>query len=233
MYNSAIAAASRMSFISSASGGGPAGVNAAPGASLGTWQELGPSNIGGRTRALLVHPTSPSIMYAAGVAGGVWKSINAGATWAQLTDLGLPNLAVTNLVMDPGNPNVIYAGTGEGFFNADAVRGAGIFRTTDAGANWAQLPSTANSDFLLCEPAGDRELYRLETLCGHAHRGFPQHRRRRVLDQSFGRRRRSTAAPMSAFSPIVLWPSSSRPAERSLTARRSQVFSAPSTTTTR
>jgi len=164
MYNSAVVAANQMAFISSASGGGPSGVGAAPGASLGTWQELGPNNIGGRTRALLIHPTSPNIMYAAGVAGGVWKSTNSGGSWTQLTDLGLPNLAVTNLVFDPTNPNVIYAGTGEGVFNADAVRGAGIFKSTDAGVNWAQLPSTANSDFfyvnrLITSPTVGQRLY--------------------------------------------------------------------------
>src|SRR6185312_11487185 len=146
-YRSAINAASQMEQFSSATSRTLPSITAAPGASLGTWSELGPSNIGGRTRAMLIHPTIHSTMYAAGVAGGVWKSTNSGASWTQLTDLGLPNLAVTNLVMDPSTPNVIYAGTGEGFFNADGVRGAGIFKTTDGGTNWTQLASTANSDF--------------------------------------------------------------------------------------
>ena len=37
------------------------------------------------------------------------------------------------MAFDPSNSNTIYAGTGEGFFNADGVRGAGIFKSTDAG----------------------------------------------------------------------------------------------------
>src|SRR5438477_10345792 len=49
--------------------------------------------------------------------------------------------------MDPTSSNVLYAGTGEGIFNIDAVRGAGIFKTADGGATWSQLPSTANGDF--------------------------------------------------------------------------------------
>ena len=120
---------------------------AAPGGALGTWQPLGPGNIGGRTRQLVFHPTNPDIMYAAAVAGGVWKTTDAGASWNPLTDLLIPNIAVNSLAMDPKNPQVLYAGTGEGFFNFDGVRGAGIFKTTDGGATWTQLASTATADF--------------------------------------------------------------------------------------
>lgn len=113
---------------------------------LGTWSSLGPGNIGGRTRAMLVHPQNPSIFYAAGVAGGVWKSTNAGASWTPISDL-IANIAVVSLAFDPKNPNVIYAGTGEGFLNSDGVRGAGIFKTTDAGQTWKRLESTTTSSF--------------------------------------------------------------------------------------
>src|SRR5688572_23461458 len=54
--------------------------------SLGAWTNLGPGNIGGRTRALLIHPDNAQIMYAAGTAGGVWKSTNGGASWTPLGD---------------------------------------------------------------------------------------------------------------------------------------------------
>jgi uncharacterized repeat protein (TIGR01451 family) len=113
---------------------------------LGTWQPLGPGNVGGRTRALIIDPVTPNTMYAAGVAGGVWKSTNGGASWAALDDF-MANIAVTVLAFEPGNSSVIYAGTGEGFFNADAVQGAGIFKSTDAGATWTRLASTTTSDF--------------------------------------------------------------------------------------
>jgi hypothetical protein len=112
----------------------------------GNWTNLGPGNIGGRTRAILIDPNTPATMYAAGVAGGVWKTTNSGGSWTPLTDT-LSNIAVSSLAMDPTNSNIIYAGTGEGFFNADAVRGAGIFKTTDGGANWTYLTTTNTSDF--------------------------------------------------------------------------------------
>ncbi len=110
------------------------------------WTPLGPGNVGGRTRALVIHPRTPDTMFAAGSAGGVWRSVDGGRNWTPLTDL-LPNLAVNALALDPNNPETIYAGTGEGFFNADATRGAGIFRSFDGGNTWRRLEGTGTPDF--------------------------------------------------------------------------------------
>ena len=115
-------------------------------AALPSWTSLGPGNVGGRTRAIVINPTTPATMYAAGVAGGVWKTTNGGGSWTPTSDL-ISNLAVNSLAMDPTNPNTLYAGTGEGFFNVDSVRGAGIFKTTDGGATWNQLAGTTSTDF--------------------------------------------------------------------------------------
>lgn len=113
---------------------------------LGTWTALGPGNIGGRTRSILINPNDPNIMYAAGVAGGVWKTTNAGTTWTPIADL-IANIAVASMAFDPKNPNTIYVGTGEGFSNSDSVRGAGIFKTIDGGTTWSRLPNTGTLDF--------------------------------------------------------------------------------------
>jgi photosystem II stability/assembly factor-like uncharacterized protein len=107
-----------------------------------TWTELGPHNVGGRTRAMVIDPSDPNVMYAAGVRGGVWKSTDAGANWLVTDDL-MANLAVSALAMDPTDPNILYAGTGEGVFGGNSsARGEGIFKTVDGGANWVQLAST-------------------------------------------------------------------------------------------
>jgi len=113
------------------------------------WVERGPSNVGGRTRALVVDPSDANYKtwFAGAVGGGVWKTTDAGTTWFPLTD-NMPNLAVTCLEMAQSNNNVLYAGTGEGFNNADAIEGNGIMKTIDKGATWTQLASTVlNSDF--------------------------------------------------------------------------------------
>jgi photosystem II stability/assembly factor-like uncharacterized protein len=120
--------------------------------SSGAWTFLGPGNVGGRTRALLIDPDDTKTMYAAAVSGGVWKTTNGGTSWAATGD-AMANLAINSLTFDPTNARVIYAGTGEGYFReivrgtALPIRGDGIFVTIDAGATWQQLASTNNSDF--------------------------------------------------------------------------------------
>jgi hypothetical protein len=151
-------------FPNGTGGGGAGDGSASTSGALGTWQSIGPGNVGGRTRALVIDPVNPDVMYAAGVAGGVWKTTNAGTSWSPLNDF-LANIAVTVLAMDPSNPNTIYAGTGEGFFNADGVRGAGIFKTVDAGAHWTRLSATAsNTNFffindIVVSPANAQHIY--------------------------------------------------------------------------
>jgi photosystem II stability/assembly factor-like uncharacterized protein len=110
------------------------------------WTWLGPGNIGGRLRSIVIHPTTPSTMYVGSVCGGVWKTINAGTNWFPCNDF-MANLAIGCLVLDSANSDLIYAGTGEGFGNSDSLRGAGIFKTTNGGTNWTQLPTTASSSF--------------------------------------------------------------------------------------
>ena len=115
-----------------------------PGAAA-TWITLGPGNIGGRTRSIVVHPQKAQTLWAASAGGGVWRTSDGGAHWEPVDDF-MANLAVTTLTLDPTNPDVIYAGTGEGFSNTDALRGAGIFRTAD-GLHWQQIPSTTGANF--------------------------------------------------------------------------------------
>ncbi|MGE0131648.1 MAG: BACON domain-containing carbohydrate-binding protein [Blastocatellales bacterium] len=127
------------------------------------WTELGPGNLGGRTRALIIHPTNHDTMYAAAASGGVWKTADGGASWKPLTDV-IANIAVNSLAIDRNNPDVLYAGTGEGFFNFDAIRGAGIFKSADGGVTWSRLMATATPDFhyvndIIVSPTDGRRVY--------------------------------------------------------------------------
>ena len=118
-----------------------------------SWTSIGPGNVGGRIRAMVIDPVDPLIMYVGGVTGGMWKTTNGGASWFALSDF-MANLAIHSLVIDPADRTILYAGTGEEF------RGAGVFKSTDSGATWAQIASTATSDFyyvrrmVIARPAG-------------------------------------------------------------------------------
>ncbi len=124
-----------------------------PSAGDAPWTWLGPGNIGGRLRAVVIHPTTPNTMWIGSCSGGIWKTTDGGALWNPMDDF-LPSLSIGCMIVDPFSPDTLYAGTGEGFFetiegssNTAAIRGAGIFKTTNGGTNWQQLASTATPDF--------------------------------------------------------------------------------------
>lgn len=113
--------------------------------------ERGPINIGGRTRTILIDRNDPSgkTVWAGSVSGGLWKTNDITEDppqWIVVNDY-LANLAVGSMAQDPNNPQIMYLGTGEGFPNFEAVRGIGIFKSTDGGDTWDLLSSTDNTIF--------------------------------------------------------------------------------------
>jgi len=116
-------------------------------------EEFGPGNFGGRVRGIVVHPTQPDRILIGGVLGGVWRTDDGGVTWTPSDDF-MSNLAISCLAYDPVDPETVYAGTGEGFFNIDAASGAGIFVSTDFGVTWSLLPATDSDDFVYVNRMG-------------------------------------------------------------------------------
>jgi len=118
----------------------------------GDWESLGPTNVGGRTRAIVIDPNRPSSVYLGAVSGGVWKSNSGGERW-KFVGQGLENIAVNSMVMNPRDSRTVLLGTGEGYFREEVrgtglpLRGGGIFRTTDAARTWERLPGTDTEDF--------------------------------------------------------------------------------------
>lgn len=118
----------------------------------GQWKPLGPGNVGGRMRTIVIDPGDPDRMLVGGVSGGVWRTENAGGSWEPVGD-DLQNVAVNSMVMSPADPRTVYIGTGEGYFREDVrgtglpLRGGGIFRSDDRGDSWHRLPGTDTRDF--------------------------------------------------------------------------------------
>ena len=126
------------------------------------WSALGPGNIGGRVRSIVISPSNSSILLAGSVSGGIWKTTNGGASWSPKTDaVGI--LSIGSMVIDPTNSGVVYAGTGEGWANVDAIYGGGIYKSTDFGDTWTLLSSTIGASIthfgnimkLAADPSGN------------------------------------------------------------------------------
>ncbi len=115
-----------------------------------TWTQLGPRPIineywsgsddaSGRVVSIAPHPVDPNTCYIASASGGVWKTTDGGLNWIPLTD----ELATLNhgaVALDPSDPEVVYAGTGEYPLN---VTGGGLFRSLDGGQNWERIATTS------------------------------------------------------------------------------------------
>ncbi|MBI4547120.1 MAG: T9SS type A sorting domain-containing protein [Ignavibacteriae bacterium] len=110
-----------------------------------SWQSVGPTNISGRVRSIAVDPAHPDTMYCGSVSGGIWKTTDGGLSWLPKTD-DASNLVIGTMVIDPTNSNIIYAGTGEGYFNFDALRGVGVLKSTDGGGTWTVLNNFLTPD---------------------------------------------------------------------------------------
>jgi hypothetical protein len=106
-----------------------------------SWVERGPTNVGGRTRAIMFDPNDPTreTVFAGGVSGGLWKNTaisNAGSTWTRVNIAD--NLNVSSLTFDPNNTNIFYVGTGECYTAGDAG-GNGVWKSINAGSTWTRV----------------------------------------------------------------------------------------------
>jgi photosystem II stability/assembly factor-like uncharacterized protein len=116
---------------------------------LDSMVEIGPVNIGGRTRAVLWNRTNADHLLVGAISGGLWNSNSRGRSWNVVNDYEV-NLNITCITHNPFNADVIYYGTGEGAGNSSGAPGAGIFKSTDGGKTFKQLPATIDGTFDYC-----------------------------------------------------------------------------------
>ena len=116
------------------------------------WNEVGPNDVGGRTRALAIDVTNSNIVIAGGVSGGIWKSTDKGTTW-QLKSSN-EAYSITSIVQDPRNgfTNNWYACGGELNGNSASDRGFtaryygnGLYKSTDNGETWSSIENSKSN----------------------------------------------------------------------------------------
>lgn len=117
------------------------------------FRSIGPAATGGRVHDIEVDPKDPSTMYVATATGGIWKTTNKGTTWTSIFD-GQPENTFGDLAIVPGNPNIIWAGSGEQNNRQSSSWGSGVYRSTDAGRSWIHvgLTSTASIGRVVAHP---------------------------------------------------------------------------------
>ncbi|MGI9103560.1 MAG: VPS10 domain-containing protein [Terriglobales bacterium] len=101
------------------------------------WRGIGPYR-GGRVLAVSGVPGDPNVFYFGGVAGGVWKTIDAGANWKPLTDKE-PISSIGSIAVSESDHNTIYIGTGEACIRGNITYGDGVWKTVDGGRSWKNV----------------------------------------------------------------------------------------------
>jgi trimeric autotransporter adhesin len=116
----------------------------------------------GRVRAIWVDlaDATNKTVWVGGVDGGIWKTTDvtaSPASWTPVNDY-MANLAISSICQDPTNTNIMYCGTGEKTFNVDAVKGGGLWKSTDHGVTWSLLSTTTafwNISKVICDNSGN------------------------------------------------------------------------------
>ncbi|HEV7232580.1 MAG TPA: glycoside hydrolase, partial [Bacteroidia bacterium] len=101
------------------------------------WRMIGPYR-GGRTVGAAGIASQPNVFYMGVNNGGIWKTNDCGRTWNPVFD-DQSTGSIGDVAVAPSNPNVIYAGSGEGLQRPDLSTGNGMYRSSDAGKTWTHL----------------------------------------------------------------------------------------------
>ena len=90
---------------------------------------------GGRSAAVTGVPGKPNLFYFGATGGGVWRTMDGGRTWENISD-GYFGGSIGAVEVAQSDPNVIYAGGGEKTVRGNVSSGYGVWKTVDAGKTW-------------------------------------------------------------------------------------------------
>ena len=102
------------------------------------YRSIGPAR-GGRVTTVTGVPSQPFTFYMGSTGGGVWKTVDAGQNWGNVTDgqIGVGSMGAIDV--SQSDPNTIYIGTGSDGFRSNVSIGDGVYKSTDAGKTWAPV----------------------------------------------------------------------------------------------
>lgn len=124
------------------------------------WTVQGPGNIGARINTIEPHTTNPNIIYVGYSGGGIWKTTDGGAAWSPVFDKQ-DFLSIGDIALDPQNPEIVYAGTGDPNISAYPFIGDGLWKSTNGGQTWQHLGLTEARIItkIIIDPSDSKILY--------------------------------------------------------------------------
>jgi photosystem II stability/assembly factor-like uncharacterized protein len=102
------------------------------------WQNVGPDR-GGRSQAVAGSDARPLEYYFGATGGGLWKTTDAGQTWAPVTDGQIGSSSVGAVQVCEADPDVVYVGMGETELRGNIMQGDGVYKSTDGGKTWRHV----------------------------------------------------------------------------------------------
>ena len=102
------------------------------------WRSIGPYR-GGRVTAVTGVVGQPRTFFLGGTGGGVWKTVDGGITWRNVSDGQIATGSVGAMAVAESDPNVVYAGMGESCIRGNVSHGDGVYRSSDAGRTWTHV----------------------------------------------------------------------------------------------
>ena len=124
------------------------------------FREIGPAIMGGRVDDFAVVESDPRIIYVGSAAGGVFKTINGGASWDPIFD-DQPNSTIGDIALAPSDPSIVWVGTGEPNNRQSSSWGNGIYKSMDAGKTWTHmgLKDTHHIGRVIVHPTNPNTVY--------------------------------------------------------------------------
>jgi photosystem II stability/assembly factor-like uncharacterized protein len=139
---------------------------------------IGPAVTSGRVMTIAVDPTNRAVIYIGAASGGVWKTVNGGASWQPVFDTQ-GSFSIGWVTIDPRQPNIVWVGTGERNSQRSVAYGDGVYKSEDGGRSWTNVglrnsehigrvvisPKDSNTVYVAAQgplwaPGGDRGLYK-------------------------------------------------------------------------
>src|SRR6266511_6001936 len=141
-------------------------------------RSIGPAVTSGRVMTIAVDPANKAIFYVGAASGGVWKTVNGGASFQPVFD-SQGSFSIGWITIDARRPNIVWVGTGERNSQRSVAYGDGVYRSEDSGRTWTNVglknsehigrivihPKDSDTIYVAAQgplwaPGGDRGLYK-------------------------------------------------------------------------